>query len=134
MKKLTLALSLLLLLSCSKSGEAPSVLVIQAMTNGQWKVSSLTKAGANVTAQFSPYTFQFKTDFTVDAINGGTVEKTGTWTADADAKSITSTFTNASNTVMLLNGTWNIASTTWTSVDASQTVNGELLVLRLDKL
>jgi hypothetical protein len=136
MKKILLILSLVFLFSCDKDNnpDDPSVLVIQAMTNGQWKVSNYTKAGADKTPDFAPYKFQFKTNFTVDAINNGTTEKSGTWMADANAKTITSNFTNASATVSLLNGTWDIVKTSWTSVDAKQTVNGEECILRLDKL
>ncbi len=104
------------------------------MTDGQWKVTNFDKAGVNKTADFSTYTFQFKVNLTVDALNGGSVEKTGTWTADGNAQTISSNFVNASNTLTLLNGTWKILNTTWTSVDANQTVNGEVLTLHLEKL
>lgn len=86
-----------------------------------------------MTANFAPYKFQFKTDYTVDAINNGTVEKTGTWNADAVAQSITSNFSNAVDPVALLNGTWAITNNSWTWVEAKQTASGELLLLRLDK-
>jgi len=110
-------------------------LIIAAMTSGQWKVTNYDKGGTNVTADFTNYTFQFKTNYTVDALNSGSLQQSGNWSAvgDAQAQSITANFTNAPNPVQLLNGTWNISSTTWTSVDATQTVNGELRKLRLDK-
>ena len=77
--------------------------------------------------------FQFKTDHTVDAINNGTVEKTGFWNADATSQTITSNFTNAVDPLALLNGTWTITNNSWTWVEAKLTVNGELCNLRLDK-
>lgn len=125
-----------LIASCTpeRIEEKQQNLVLQAMVNGQWKVSSFNKGGTDLTNDFSPYKFQFKENLTVDAINNGSVEKTGSWNADANAQTITSNFTGATNPVILLNGTWNITSTTWTSVNASQTVNGELRTLRLDKL
>lgn len=135
MKKLTLYLFLLLFISCNKNnGEVPSLFVMKAMTDGQWKVTNFDKAGINKTTDFSIYTFQFKVNLTVDALNAGSLEKTGTWTADGDAKTISSNFVNASNTLTLLNGTWDILNTTWTSVDATQTVNGEVFTLHLEKL
>jgi hypothetical protein len=137
MKKLYSIVLLLLFIGCSPEKikeEQQQNLVIQAMTNGQWKVSGFVKGGSDVTADFNPYKFQFKTNLTVDAINNGAVEKTGSWNADADAQTITSNFTNASSPLMLLNGTWNITSTTWTSVNATQTVGTEVRTLRLDKL
>lgn len=108
-------------------------LVVQAMVNGQWKVTNFSKGASNVTGNFANYDFQFKTNNTVDAINSGSVEKTGTWNADPTAQTITSNFTNAADPLALLNGTWLITNTTWTSVEAKQTAGGELRILRLDK-
>lgn len=134
MKKLQALLVLLLLAGCSKQIQKQEEnLVVQAMTNGQWTVTSFIRGGTDVTADFTSYKFQFKTNFTVDAINNGSLEKTGTWSADANAQTITSAFANATNPLALLNGTWNITNTTWTSVQANQTVGGELRTLRLDK-
>ena len=109
-------------------------LVVQAMVNGQWKVTNFNKGGTDMTSDFAPYQFQFKTNFTVDAINNGGIEKTGSWNADATSQSITSNFQNAVNPVALLNGTWIITNNSWTWVEAKQTLNGELMSLRLDKL
>ena len=103
MKKLYSIVLLLLFIGCSPEKikeEQQQNLVIQAMTNGQWKVSGFVKGGSDVTADFNPYKFQFKTNLTVDAINNGAVEKTGSWNADADAQTITSNFTNASSPLM----------------------------------
>ena len=108
-------------------------LVLKAMTDGQWQMTKFVKGTTDMTADFKPYRFQFRTNNTVEAINNGVVEKTGTWSADQEAKTITSLFTNASATVMLLNGTWNITKNSWTFVEATQTVNSEILKLRIDK-
>ena len=135
MKKIYALLILGLFAGCSKEKilEKQEDLIIQAMTSGEWKVTNFNKGGTDLTADFSTYKFQFKTDLTVDAINNGSLEKTGSWNASSATQTITSSFTNASNPVLLLNGTWTITSTTWTSVQASQTVSGELRTLRLDK-
>lgn len=132
MKKLYPLVLFIILVGCKKEKKAENI-VIQAMVNGQWKVTNFNKGGADMTTAFASYKFQFKTDFTVDAINSGSVEKTGTWNADASAQSITSNFTNAVNPVALLNGAWLITNNSWTWVEAKQTLNGELLNLRLDK-
>ena len=138
MKKRYLITAFLIgLLSCDTGDvvqQQQDNMVIQAMTNGQWKVSSFIKGSTDVTSDFSTYKFQFRNNNTVDAINNGSVEKTGTWAADANAQTITSGFPGAVHPLPLLNGTFNIESTTWTSVNASQTVNGEIRTLRLDKL
>lgn len=132
MKNLYPVVLLIILAACNKEKKAENI-VVQAMVNGQWKVTSFNKGGTDVTSSFSSYKFQFKSNFTVDAINNGTVEMTGNWDADAVAQSITSNFTNAGDPVMLLNGTWAITNNSWTWVEAKQTLNGQLYTLRLDK-
>lgn len=133
MRKLCTLLLLVLFFSCSKEQIAKNI-VINAMTSGQWKVVSFINDTTDVTSNFSPYKFQFNENLTVDAINNTTVEKTGTWTADANAKTITSNFTNANTPLILLNGTWKITNNSWTFVEASQTVNGLIRKLRLEKI
>jgi hypothetical protein len=127
---------LVLITSCKKNPieQAKENYVLGIMTNGKWKVTSFVKGSADVTTNFAPYSFQFKNDLTVDAINNGNVEKTGTWNADPNALTITSTFTNANATLTLLNGTWYITNTTTTSVQAREPVNGEVWLLSLQKL
>jgi hypothetical protein len=132
MKKFYALIFLLALIACVKKKQEEKVL--NAMTNGQWKVTSFIKGNADLTSDFAVYQFQFKTNNTVDAINNGTVEKTGSWQEDVNAQTITSNFANAANPLALINGTWQITNNSWTWVEAKQTVNNELLTLRLDKL
>jgi len=110
-------------------------LILSAMTNGQWKVTYYDKGGIDVTNTFASYSFQFKSNYTVDAISNGTVHQTGTWNAAGNTQSqtISAVFQDAADSLNLLNGTWNINKTTWTSVDAKQTVGSELRTLRLAK-
>jgi hypothetical protein len=122
----------LLLAGCIKQKQEN--MVVDAMVNGQWKVTSFKRGATDLTTDFASYKFQFKSNFTVDAINNGNVERTGSWDADANAQTITSNFTAAVDPVVLLNGTWQITNNSWTWVEARQTVNGELFSLRLDKL
>lgn len=135
MKKLYVLIFLTTLFGCTKEQkqQRQENLIMQAMVNGQWKVTSFHKGGSDLTAGFSTYSFQFKDNFTVDAFNNGSIEKTGTWNADATAYTITSSFTNAVDPLVFLNGTWIIQNTTWTSVVANQTAGGEVRTLRLDK-
>lgn len=109
-------------------------LVIKAMTDGQWRVTRFQRDAADVTASFAPYKFQFRSDKSVEALNNGAVESTGSWSADAGAKTIASSFSsNTAATLQLLNGTWHITKNNWTFVEATQTVNNEVRTLRLDK-
>jgi hypothetical protein len=122
------------LTSCKKAIEAAKEdLVINAMTDGQWRVTKFIKGTTDRTADFTFYKFQFKKNNTVDAINVASIESTGSWNADAVSRTISSAFTSASATVSLLNGTWLITNNSWTFVEATQLVNGETLMLRIDK-
>jgi len=133
MRQIYTLILLSFLCACSKEQIMKNA-VIDAMTSGQWKVVNFKNDNSDVTTDFAPYTFQFKQNLTVDAINNSSVEKTGTWTADANAKTISSTFTNANSTISLLNGTWQITDNSWDYVVASQSINGTLRSLRLEKL
>ena len=131
---LVVALVLLALSSCKKFVESVQEdLVVKAMTDGQWRVTSFKRDNNDVTASFSSYTFQFRQDKSVEAISNGAVESRGTWNGNAEKKTIASSFTNAAVTLMLLNGTWQITNNSWTFVEATQTVNNEVRTLRLDK-
>jgi hypothetical protein len=133
MKKFHVVIVLFLLTGCVKKKQED--IVINAMVQGQWKVTKFIKATDDVTSDFTNYKFQFRTNFTVDAINinNGLVEKTGSWNADATTQTISSNFTNAINPVVLLNGTWHITNNSWTWVEATQIINGESWNLRLEK-
>jgi len=131
MKKFYVVIVLFLLVGCVKKKQED--LVINAMVDGQWKVTKFIKSATDVTSDFANYKFQFKTNFTVNAINNGIVEKTGSWNADATTQTISSNFANAINPIVLLNGTWHITNNSWTWVEATQTINGESWNLRLEK-
>jgi hypothetical protein len=135
MKNVLVAVLVLMgLSSCKKFVESVQEdLVVKAMTDGQWRVTSFKRDNNDVTAGFSTYTFQFRQDKTVEAINSGAVESRGTWNGNAENKTIASNFNNAAAILMLLNGTWQITNNSWTFVEATQTVNNEVRTLRLDK-
>jgi hypothetical protein len=110
-------------------------LVVKAVTDGQWKVVWYHCNGS-YSSDFVPYSFQFKTNNTVDAINNGTVENTGSWQASAESKTITSNFSNTNSAaLLLLNYTWTITGSTWTSVNARR-VNapGDTCFMHMEKL
>lgn len=136
MKKVTIALSLALILAgCKKNIEKiKENAVISAMTDGQWVITNFVNNGNVITSDFSSYKFQYYSNKTVDAINNGVVEKTGTWDGDASTMTITANFPNAGPTVTLINGTWHIDNNSWTFVVASQNSNGNVKALRLEKL
>ncbi len=108
-------------------------LVIKAMTDGQWAITSFTNAGNNITSDFSTYRFKYYSNKTVDAINNGSVEKTGNWDGNSSNNTTWANFTGAVYPLTLINGTWNITRNSWTYVEAYQTVGTETRVMRLDK-
>ncbi len=135
MKRLIMACSLLLILAgCKKAIEnAQDDLVIRAMTDGEWVISSFTLNSNNITSDFSPYKFKYYSNRTVDAINNGSVEKTGTWDGSTATMIISANFTAATYPLNLINGNWLITRNSWTYVEASQTSGSDIKTLRLDK-
>ncbi len=109
-------------------------LVIQAMTNGQWQITSFTLNSSNITSDFTGYKFQYHSNKTVDAIKNGAVVKTGTWDGNATTMTTSADFPAAVNPLLYINGSWNIINSSWTYVVASQTVGATVKNMRLDKL
>jgi hypothetical protein len=136
MKKILIITSLLFMLTgCKKLvEEIQQDLVIKAMTDGQWKITSFTQNGNNITANFSAYKFQYYSNKTVDAINNGSVEKTGTWDGNASTMTTSANFTGAVTPLSLINGSWKILNNGWTFVEANQIVGAETKTMRLEKL
>ncbi len=119
---------------CKKSIEkVQQDLVLQAMTDGQWAITSFKVNGTNITTDFAAYTFKYYDNKTVDAINNGAVEKTGNWDGDAPSMTTWANFTNASYPLTLINGTWHIDNNSWTYVVATQVNGSETKNMRLDK-
>lgn len=135
MKRLfILSLAIFTLGSCKKAAEQIGEdLVIKAMTDGQWKITKFTQNGADITSSFSTYKFQYYSNKTVDAINNGVIERTGSWDGNAMAMTTWANFPGAPNPILLINGTWNITNNGWTYVEAKQINGTETKTLRLDK-
>jgi len=137
MKKLFPFLCIIIMVfsGCKKSIEnAQQDLVIKAMTNGQWTVTSFTQNGSDITTNFTGYKFQYYSNKTVDAIKNGTVEKSGTWDGQASTMTTWANFVNAVTPLSLINGSWHITNNSWTFVEATQTIGSETKTMRLDKL
>lgn len=136
MKKWLPALGLLLLFSgCKKFIEnIQEDKIIDIMVDGQWKVTSYIQDGTNITIQFSGYSFQYHRNKTVDAITGGSVERTGNWDGNVSTKTVWADFPGAPTPLIYLTGTWHIDNNTTTYVVLSQEQNGVINTMRLDKL
>jgi hypothetical protein len=134
MKPLLIILSLICLTGCKKTIEKKAEnAIMKAMTDGQWVITSFISDGSNITDSFSTYRFQYFSNYTVNAIKNGTVENTGNWDGDFNTMSILASFPNATNPLLLLNGTWHVTDNSWTYVEATMTVGNTIRSLRLDK-
>jgi hypothetical protein len=108
-------------------------LVIKAMTDSQWAITSFTLNGNNITPDFATYKFKYYSNKTVDAINSGTTERTGNWDGDATTMTTSASFTGAVYPLSLINGSWHITRNSWTYVEATQTSGTDTKTMRLDK-
>ncbi len=119
--------------SCKKAVQnIQEDLVIKAMTDGQWKITSFTLNSNNITTDFTNYRFKYYSDKTVDAINNGSFEKKGNWDGDATNMTTSANFNAAVYPLTLINGSWTITRNSWTYVEAYQ--NGtDSKTMRLDK-
>jgi hypothetical protein len=137
MKKLKIIPILCLLFlftGCEKAIEKKQEdLIIKAMTDGQWVVTSFVQNGNDITPGFSGYKFQYYSNKTVDAIKNGTIEKTGTWDGEASTMTTWANFATATPPLSLVNGSWHIDNNSWTFVEATQATAGETRTMRLDK-
>ena len=135
MKPFLIFLTILLTFSgCKKTIQnIQEDLVIKAMTDGQWAITSFTVNGTNITTDFTNYRFKYYSNRTVDAINSGTVEKTGTWDGNATTMTTSANFTAASYPLTLINGSWLITRNSWTYVEATQTSGSDIKTMRLEK-
>jgi hypothetical protein len=135
MKKLVLIFSVLIILSgCKKTVEkVVGDAILQAMTDGQWAITSFTQNGTDITSSFSAYKFKYYSNKTVDAIKNGTVEMTGTWDGDATTMTTSANFSGATAPLNLVNGSWHINSNSWTYIAVTQTNGSEVKTMRLDK-
>ena len=124
----------MLLGGCKKAIEKQAEdAILKAMTDGQWVITSFTNNGSDITSDFSAYKFQYFSNYTVNAIKNGTVEKTGAWQGDVNTMTISADFPNVVNPLLMLNGTWHITNTSWTYVIANMTIGSEARTLKLEK-
>lgn len=130
-----LALLLFVLPSCKKAIEKKKEnIIVDAMTSGQWKVASFNQDGEDLTSDFAGYAFKYYENRTVDAINAGTVEKTGTWAENVNTLEILASFQGAADPLSLINGTWKIDKTDWSYVEATYSAGGIVRKMRLEKI
>jgi hypothetical protein len=136
MKNMVVVVFILMLFTgCKKSIEKlQEDLVIKAMTDGKWAITSFTVNGTNNTTDFSGYSFKYYSNKTVDALKNGSVDQPGNWDGDANAMTTWANFPNAVVPLSLINGSWKIDRNSWTFVEATQVSGAVTKTMRLDKL
>ncbi len=138
MKKTTLYIVCLLLFftpfSCKKFiQQQEQNAIVNLVTNGTWRITGYTNYQAiNLTDSFSGYSFQFYENGTITSTKSN-VQTSGTWTADVNARSITSNFPSASFPLNLLNFTWTVTDSYTDSVAARTPVENSYNILNLHK-
>ena len=80
---------------------------LNIITNGVWIVNSYLANDSDVTASFSGYVFQFKSDGTVTGVNGASSTQ-GVWSANIVSRQIISSFAGAPDPLARLNASWTI--------------------------
>ena len=135
MKKIVVIFSVLMIFAgCKKTVEqVVGDAILQAMTDGQWAITSFTQNGTDITSSFAGYKFKYYSNKTVDATKNGTLEMTGTWDGDATTMTTSANFSGATNPLSLVNGTWHINNNSWTYIAVTQTNGSETKTMRLDK-
>ena len=129
-----LMVALLSLSACKKAVQKHEEdLLLQLIVSSQWVVNKYKIDTSDVAPMFTHYRFQFKKDYTVDAINDGVVDNTGTWSGSVTTKTISSNFPNPNPALSLLNGTWHVTDSGLDYVEATQVVNSKNHFLRLVK-
>ncbi|HTQ66936.1 MAG TPA: hypothetical protein VMI12_19220 [Puia sp.] len=106
--------------------------LVSLITNGSWVITRYLENGTDITASFSGYSFQFRTNGTVSGTNGGTIIN-GTWSGDINTKTITSDFPTAGNPLDKLNAVWKITDSYTDSVAANTIIDSGTNILNMHK-
>ncbi len=106
-------------------------LVIQMMTTGQWSITLFKVDTVDRTSEFAGYRFQYYKNLTVDAFYNSILQKSGTWSGNAETMTTTANFPNSTEPISLINGNWLITKSGSRVVEATQTNGTEVKLMRL---
>jgi hypothetical protein len=113
--------------------------LVNLVTQGTWRVTGYLENDTNndtnnITPSFTGYSFQFNENGTVYGIlNSNQQQTAGTWSADVNAKTITSNFPSAPFPLNMLNYTWTIKDSYPDSVSARTVLDSSTNYLYLHK-
>jgi hypothetical protein len=133
-----ISILLLILMGFSQCEKAAETVVenevVKRMTARNWVVEYFEESSVDVTAEFSPYEFEFTKEKKVYGITPSDRTQ-GIWDGmidiTAQKATITSNFSTGSTTLKRLNGTWNITSATETTVQAYLNEGGRNATMKL---
>ena len=106
--------------------------LVDLVTNGTWRITKYIDHQDDITASFSGYVFQFKSNGTVDGIHDGQITS-GTWVGNVNARTIQSEFPAAPDPLKKLNYTWTVTDSYSDSVSAKAVVDSSFNFLELHK-
>lgn len=130
-----LSFTLFLFGACKKAVEDQKRdLLVQAMTDGQWRVETFQEGSVSVTDEFTGYVFQFRANGTITGSKNDLPQEDGTWISDIQNLSITSNFPSASEPLKKLNGTWRIRDSQADYVVAEMSSSSGKNILHLRKI
>ena len=128
-----LVISITIAHCAKKTEEIKTNLIMDAMSDGKWKVQVFSEDNKDVTSEFTAYEFQFFKDGTVKGFSGSETAS-GTWVGDINASTISSYFPNSNDTLKRLNDTWKIIKNSLTYVEARPTNTNRTAFLKLVKI
>jgi hypothetical protein len=123
-------------LSACKEDSSTSIqnqLIENYVNHGKWRVELFQDKGNNETSHFSGYVFQFKTDGTVEATNGGSTMK-GTWSTGTDNNKTKLNLSFSTAPMDELNGDWVIKSGDANSIRLEDESDDGISYLNFEKI
>ena len=126
----------LLNVGCKKAIEAAKEeVVVGAITDGIWTVTSFKQAGIDITSSFSGWEFQYLTNGTSLANKTGASSVNGTWAGNSSNFTFTANFNTTPPTPLeKLAGTWTVTRAVSTNkASYAKTENGIFYEMDLTK-
>jgi hypothetical protein len=135
--KATLFVALLMLSfifsSCEKAEQfLQKAILKQIITNDRWVVETFTVSGTDVTADYTPFEFEFNTNGTVTAYKV-TDAIIGDWKEDISTMSIETHFNSTIEPLQRFNTIWYVGKTASNFVEARAVTANAVFTLKLVK-
>ena len=119
--------------SCEKAEQfIQKAVLTQIITTDRWVVETFAVSGTDVTAEYTPYEFEFNKNGTVTAFEAAATVQ-GVWKEDIQALSIETTFNNPNPVLERFNHVWYISKSGANYVEARSVTVNAIYSLKLVK-